>query len=139
MNRTERKKRYWLTDKKRYFSKYCKEYWNIENYETALSEKFENWDLHHRDEVRFLPSGMVAIRSCKELIEAGRYFDCPANELIFMRRSEHHKLHSDGERNSMHGVDPWCKGKTLSQEIKAKMAETRKSWWQRRKRLHVLE
>ena len=74
--------------------KYCKEYWKIENYEQAINDKTNTWICHHRDEIRILPSGMVAIRSVEELVENGRYYDCPPNELIFLTRTEHNKLHS---------------------------------------------
>jgi hypothetical protein len=64
----------------------------IENYYEAL-ESSETWHIHHRDEVRTLPSGMVVYRSVKELKENGRYFHCPANELIFLTHSAHSSLH----------------------------------------------
>lgn len=66
----------------------------IENYEQAIADKTQIWVCHHRDEIRVLPSGMIAIRSKKELIEDGRYFNCPPNELIFLTTSDHTKLHS---------------------------------------------
>lgn len=79
------------------YRKYCREPIElIENYDSAVSDNDEVWELHHRDEIRNLPSGMIVRRSKKDLIEAGRYFDCPANELIFLKRSEHHTLHKKG-------------------------------------------
>lgn len=76
---------------------FCKEdICNIENYYEAISDNNELWVCHHRDEIRVLPSGMVVKRSSEELKESGRYYNCPANELIFMRRSEHARLHSTG-------------------------------------------
>ena len=86
----------------------------IENYEQAISDKYEIWICHHRDEVKTLPSGIKVLRTRKELIENGRYYHCPPNELIFMTRSEHQKLHTKGKvmddntktsiRNSISGV-----------------------------------
>ena len=74
--------------------RYCKEdIALIENYEEAISDTTQMWECHHRDEVRVLPSGMVAIRSYKELIEMGRYYKCPANELIFLTQEDHVNLH----------------------------------------------
>lgn len=74
--------------------RYCKEDPSmIENYDKAIADKTQTWDCHHRDEVRTLPSGMVVYRSQKELIENDRYYNCPANELIFLTRSEHRNLH----------------------------------------------
>ena len=66
----------------------------IENYEQAINDNTQIWVCHHRDEIRTLPSGMVVIRSKEELIENGRYYNCPPNELIFLTNSEHTKLHS---------------------------------------------
>ena len=74
--------------------KYCKEYTKIENYDLAVSDTTQTWHCHHRDEVRTLPSGMVVLRTVEELKENGRYYDCPPNELIFLTKSEHSRLHS---------------------------------------------
>lgn len=65
----------------------------IENYELAKQDNFKGWDVHHKDEIRILPSGMVAIRSKDDLMENGRYYNCPPNELIFMLHTEHCALH----------------------------------------------
>jgi hypothetical protein len=67
----------------------------IENYEQAINDETQIWVCHHRDEIRVLPSGMIAIRSAEELIENGRYYNCPANELIFLTASDHTKIHSN--------------------------------------------
>lgn len=76
---------------------YCREpIENIENYALAVADIEHEWVLHHRDEVHVLPSGMVARRSKRELIENGRYYGCPASELIFLERREHAKLHKCG-------------------------------------------
>lgn len=73
---------------------YCSEELSkVENYEKALADKENMWDCHHKDEIRILPSGLVVLRTREELIENGRYYNCPANELIFMLREEHRALH----------------------------------------------
>lgn len=72
---------------------YCSEsITKIENYEEALKSE-DRYDCHHRDEIKVLPSGMKVYRSQKDLIEAGRYWKCPANELIFIRHDDHLLLH----------------------------------------------
>lgn len=77
--------------------KYCKEDISlIENYDKAINDKEHNWDCHHRDEVKVLPSGIVVKRTKQELIENGRYYKCPSNELIFLIRIEHQRLHKTG-------------------------------------------
>lgn len=80
---------------------YCKEQYVkegridlIENYDKAKVNNFKGWHIHHKDEIRILPSGMIAIRTKEELIENGRYYNCPPNELIWMRQSEHVALHN---------------------------------------------
>jgi len=75
--------------------RYCSEDLSkIENYELAKNDPTPNkWCIHHRDECKVLPSGMIALRSSQDLIENDRYFNCPANELIFLTNSDHWKLH----------------------------------------------
>ena len=81
-----------------YANAYCKEDISlIENYEQAVSDN-EVWDCHHRDEIRTLPSGITVIRTRQDLLDDGRYFHCPANELIFLTRSNHNKLHKTGNK-----------------------------------------
>lgn len=103
----------------------------IENYDKAIADNTQTWVLHHRDEIRVLPSGMVAKRSVKELIENGRYYHCPANELIFLTSAEHTSMHQKGKVNSeesrqkmkisMKGRVSPRKGATLSNETKEKL------------------
>lgn len=78
----------------KYSKMFCKEDISlIENYKIAINDKTEIWECHHRNEIRILPSGMIAIHSKQELIENGRYYNCPANELIFLSKKEHRALH----------------------------------------------
>lgn len=72
---------------------YCQTPELIENYEQAINDKSQIWECHHRDEIRTLPSGMVVLRSKEELIENGRYYNCPPNELIFLTTEEHTRIH----------------------------------------------
>ena len=93
--------------------KYCNEdITKIENFEKALNDRTQEWDCHHRDEVRILPSGITVIRTSEELKERGRYYNCPANELIFLTKSDHTKIHN--------------KVKKLTEEQKQKISNTLK-------------
>ena len=75
-------------------SKYCcEDITLIENYDKAIADDTQTWQIHHRDEIRTLPSGKTVYRSQQELIESGRYYNCPANEFIFLTKAEHIKLH----------------------------------------------
>lgn len=73
---------------------------SIENYDKAVADKENLWVCHHRDEIRILPSGMVVVRTSDDLIEMGRYWRCPANELIFMPKKEHMAMHAHYQRVS---------------------------------------
>lgn len=85
---------------------YCKEDISlIENYDKAINDKEHTWDCHHRDEIRTLPSGMKVYRSKQELIDNGRYYNCPANELIFLTASEHQSLHKTNRTGWTHSED----------------------------------
>ena len=87
----------------RSFERYCKEYENIENYQKALADNFVGWCCHHRQ-------GVYIAR--KKLKALGMYYNRPADELIFLTESEHRTLHN--------------KGKSLSEETRNKMSESRK-------------
>lgn len=114
----------------------------IENYNEAMNSD-ETWHVHHRDEVKTLPSGMVVYRSVKELKENGRYFHCPPNELIFLTHSAHSSLHqtvinlqrdySKTNRESYHTpefhekMSKALKGRKFSESTIAKMKEAAKN------------
>lgn len=110
--------------------KYCSEYISkIENYEQAINDKTQLWDCHHRDEIRVLPSGMIAYRSKAELIENNRYYGCPANELIFLTHAEHRSMHHKSKTlfaDTKAKIGEAKKGKTFSPEHKAKLSESHK-------------
>ena len=116
---------------------YCKDDISlIENYEQAKNDDSEVWVCHHRDGVKILPSGIKVYRTREELKENGRYFHCPANELIFLKPKDHSELHSKGKprseetkkkiSNTLTGrKQPWnCKPK--SEETKKKISESQK-------------
>lgn len=65
----------------------------IENYELAKADNFKGWCIHHRDEYKVLPSGIEVFRTKAELMEDERYYNCPANELIFMTLADHQAYH----------------------------------------------
>lgn len=76
----------------------CEDIKNIENYNEAITSDLL-YECHHRDEVKILPSGIKVIRGKEEMIENGRYYHCPANELIFMTQSEHRIYHNLNRTN----------------------------------------
>lgn len=88
-----------------YAEKFCKEYWKIENYQEAVNDQTQTWDCHHRHEIDWALSK-------KDLISIGRYYDVHHSELIFLKHSDHTRLH--------------MKGKPKSIEQKHKMSEAKK-------------
>ena len=86
--------------------KYCKEdISKIENYEKAIADTTQVWDLHHRTEIWWNCSK-------QDLIDNECYYNRKACELIFLTHSEHIRLHR--------------KGKSLSEDTRRKMSEAKK-------------
>ena len=81
----------------RYAKSYCKEdISKIENYDKAIADTTQTWDLHHRTEIWWNCTA-------QELIDNDCYYNRPAKELIFLTHAEHQLLHmnniSDDYRN----------------------------------------
>ena len=64
---------------------YCKDYTQIENYDTAIKSPLR-YDLHHRREIS-------EHKSRKQLIDENLYYNIPATDLIFLKSKEHRRLH----------------------------------------------
>ena len=114
-------------------NKYCKEdISKIENYDKAIADTTQVWHLHHRNEIRTLPSGITIIRTKEDLIDAGRYYGCNANELIFLTNTEHIRLHRKGKswsEDARRKISESLKGKKRrhrSEETKKKISEALK-------------
>ena len=86
----------------------CEDISKIENYQEAVADKNEVWDIHHRRET---DEGIPG----KELIRRGEYWHCCASELIFLRHDVHRRLHNSGENH-------YFFGKHHSDETKKKIA-----------------
>ena len=122
---------------KRTFEKYCKDYENIENYEAAKKCNFKGWEVHHRLETHNSDGERRLVDiSHNELKALDMYYNRPAEELIFLTKSEHQFLHQKGRRHSEEtrkklsethkGKPSPNKGKHLSEEHKKKLSETHK-------------
>lgn len=126
-----------------YYKRYCKDIEDVENYEKALSDNFVGWDCHHRLETHTSDGERRKIDiTRKELIALDMYLNRPAEELIFLTRSEHIILHNHsiergkkisktkiGQRRSnetKRKLSIAHKGKHLSEETKKKMSEALK-------------
>ena len=95
-----------------YCNCYCRHPELIENYDKAIADTTQVWEVHHRQEEFY---------SQKELKERNEYYDVDPEELIFLTKSEHNKINSKCKRQS-----EARKGKMHSEETKNKMSETRK-------------
>ena len=101
------------------FERYCKNYQDIENYEAAKKDDFIGWHCHHRLETHTSDGERRLVDiSYKELKALGMYYKRPAEELIFLPRSEHEAFKK--------GKTPWNKGKKCSEETKKKLREANK-------------
>lgn len=81
-------------------SKYCNDIENIEGYDKAIASE-EMYDCHHRLETHTSDGERRTVDlSKKELIALGMYYNRPASELVFMKPTEHTKLHKIGRHLS---------------------------------------
>ena len=100
--------------------RFCKDIENVENYDKAKADNFIGWDCHHRLETHNSDGERRLVDiSKKELIALGMYYDRPAEELIFLKHSEHIALHQKGKQ-------AWNKGKKMSEEFCRKNSESQK-------------
>ena len=112
------------------FKRYCKDYKNIENYEKAKKDDFIGWNCHHRLETHNSDGErrLVDITQ-KELKALNMYYNRPAEELIFLTKSEHNILHNKGKHHSEEArrkMVESAKGKKMSEESKKKNSEAHK-------------
>lgn len=86
----------------------CEELSLIENYELAIADTTQMWEIHHR---------RGTIYSKKDLKEIGEYYNRPAAELIFLTPTAHRQLHFKGVPR------PDLKGVPKSEEHKKAIGE----------------
>ena len=111
---------------KRNFEKFCKEPEKIENYEKAKADNFKGWDCHHRLETHNSDGKRRIVDiTVNELIALEMYYNRPASELIFMKKSEHNSLHKPSEETKKK-ISEANKGKQKSVEHKKKISKARK-------------
>ena len=112
--------------------KYCDgDISKIENYDEAISDKDETWDCHHRFEIS--PNGNFSVDTLKKYC---LYYNRPAEELIFLKHSEHISLHTTGKKLSVDqkkkmslakkgNKNPFY-GKRFSEEHRRKISQSHK-------------
>lgn len=98
----------------------CEDISKIENYELAKKDDFRGWCIHHRLETHNSDGERRSIDiSRKELIALNMYFNRPADELIFLTKAVHVRLHHKGKPGPNRGKHP-------SEETRRKMSEKKK-------------
>lgn len=105
----------------------CEDISLIENYEQAVADHMQVWDIHHRLEIQ----GPFT-NSRELLIKCGMYYGVPASQLVFMTHAEHLRLHYKGRPGHLRSAETRLKlsevhkGKSMSEEHKRKIAEALK-------------
>lgn len=118
---------------------FCDDYTRIENYDKAITDQDETWDCHHRLEIG--ANGEVI--SKQDLISRGLYYHRPPEELIFLTRTEHIRLHHKGKTHSEEtrtkmseshkGKTHPHKGRPISEEQKRRLLAGVKKYWEQKK------
>ena len=116
---------------KYYLKYYCKNYQDIENYEKALADNFKNWDVHHHLETHNSDGERRLVDiTADELKALNMYYNRPAEELIFLKHSEHQFLHHKGKKRSDAAKkkmsEAWDYDRHFNEETRKKMAEAKK-------------
>ena len=104
----------------------CEDISQIENYDKAVNDKTQIWDVHHRGEI--LPCGRFSPESLKK---HGLYWNVPASQLIFLSHGEHMRLHRTGTSKSdetRRKMSEAKKGKRLSKEHRKIPTGMRSGW-----------
>ena len=108
-----------------YANAYCiEDISKIENYDKAIADTTQTWVCHHRLEIQD-----EHINSLDYLKKNNLYYHRPANELIFLTRGEHTKLHNTGKHISEETrkkISKFHKGRSLTEEHRRKLSEAKK-------------
>ena len=103
----------------------CEDISKIENYKQALNAK-TTWDVHHKREI-------TENKTSQQLIDESLYFNRPANELIFLSRKEHIRIHRE---HNLHALDNWIKAGSdatrnvsKTEDHKQKLSESLKEYF----------
>lgn len=115
---------------------FCKDdYTKIENYELAVNDTTQTWELHHRHE--FTVNGEFA-HSAAELKQMDMYYHRPYFELIFLPKNVHKSLHAKNRKlsdDTKAKISNTLKGHKVSDEtrLKMKMNGGHTSYWKGKK------
>lgn len=108
--------------------KYCTDFTKVENYELAKADMTQTWVCHHRLETRFsdgTPRPKSAFLGMQELIALDMYYNRPPEELIFLTRKDHMKLHNSSSVRNLK-ISKTNTGRSVSEEQKRKQSKSMK-------------
>lgn len=115
--------------------RYCSEdISNIENYDKAINDKTQIWDIHHKLEVQ----GQF-YNSANLLNRCGIYYNVPASQLIFLTHSDHMRIHKIGNNFGRKGKPGTRLGAKLSEQTKNKIRTSKIGKPSNRKGVHLTE
>lgn len=105
---------------------YSYEIEKVENYKKAINDTTQTWILHHRFEIEYN-------LSAQDLKNLDLYYNRPANELIFLTKLEHYKLHFSRKQTEEHRkrISEAKKGKRFSEEHRRKLSEAHKKLYRK--------
>ena len=86
----------------------------IENYDKVIADTERTWECHHRLETHSSDGKKRLTNLTKrELIALGMYYDRPPEELIFLTKTEHRRLHPhhDNLKKYRDANEVWNRGK----------------------------
>lgn len=114
----------------------CEDISLIENYDKAIADTTQTWHCHHRLEL--IETGAVVNSSMQDLKDWGIYYNRPADELIFLTKSEHRRLHSKHKvftEETKRKISDIKKGRQFTEEHKKRLsdaAKNRSDEWRRK-------
>lgn len=100
----------------------------IENYNKAISDTHQTWICHHRLETHTSDGEKRLVQLTKKELEAlDMYYNRPPEELIFLTRADHIRIHEVGKEYCFTGKEHYWKEKgTYTAEQKKRMSESAK-------------
>ncbi len=102
-------------------NKFCKDdISKIENYDKAMTDTTQTWDCHHRLEIH-----SDYTNSREELKMMNLYYNRPAEELIFLKHTEHMRLHYKDRKRSEETIRKISASKQyISDETRRKLSDS---------------
>lgn len=111
-----------FTDKHKPY--YCRDFTQIENYDKAVTDEAQMWDCHHRLETHTSDGERRLVDISEDELKAlCVYYNRPPEELIFLTKEEHHRLHRLGNKLSEDSIQK----RTIKQTGLKRSEETKRN------------